>query len=86
MEDIKVKYSELQIGDIIYWYGALVRIISINRVNTDKGSCTYFEIEPYNDESIKILGKFYAHGSYGGVDWLEVHKVINEGDITPLIN
>ena len=34
-----------------------------------------FDIEPVNEESIKILGKFYSKGSYGGVGCLTVEKV-----------
>lgn len=77
---ITITYADLQIGDIIYWYGALVKIIRINRFKANEVSCekdcTYFEIEPVNEETIKILGTFYSHGSYGGIDTLTVYKVI----------
>lgn len=79
---MKVKYSELKVNDVIMWYGAKVRITKINRIKrvlnakTQKEeNCTYFTIEPFDDNAVKILGSFYARGTYGGVDWLEVHKV-----------
>ena len=34
-----------------------------------------FEIEPANDEALKVLGKFYAYGNYGGVGCLELPLV-----------
>lgn len=72
MNETRKTYGELKIGDIIYWYGALVRIVKINRVNCEKEDCTYFTIEPYNVEAIRILGEFYAHGTYGGINKLSV--------------
>ena len=34
-----------------------------------------FEIEPYNDEAEQILGNFYSHGCYGGVESLTLEKL-----------
>lgn len=33
-----------------------------------------FEIEPYDDEAVTVLGDFYSHGSYGGVESLTLTK------------
>lgn len=77
-----VKYSELKIGDVIIWYGAEVVIRDINRIYREPnghfkgGNCTYFTIAPNNEKALEILGGFYAHGTYGGIDTLEVAKVI----------
>lgn len=74
-----VKYKDLQKGDVIAWYGALLRIVAITRMTRtykgEKDPCVYFTVEPFSDESIKILGRFYARGTYGGVEWLEVARV-----------
>lgn len=74
-----VKYKDLQKGDVIAWYGALLRIVAIVHImrtyKGEKDPCTYFTVEPYNDESVKILGRFYARGTYGGVDYLEVSRM-----------
>ena len=34
-----------------------------------------FDIEPADDEAERILGKFYSHGSYGGVGCLKIELV-----------
>ena len=78
----KIKYSELKTGDVIIWYGAEVVIREIHREYREPyghfkgGNCTYFTIAPNNKKAIEILGRFYAHGTYGGIDTLEVHKVV----------
>lgn len=81
MNDIKtelVNYGDLRKGDIIIWYGAAVRITNVLHVKCKCGvvlkSCTYFTIEPYNKEAVDILGDFYSHGTYGGVDGLTVER------------
>lgn len=34
-----------------------------------------FDIEPADEEAERILGKFYSHGSYGGVGCLELELI-----------
>ena len=70
------KYGELKKGDVIWWYGGKVRIIRV----WDIGESDYykgervmrFEVEPADEECVKVLGNFYSHGVYGGVEHLEV--------------
>ena len=77
-----VSYNQLKTGDIIYWYGALLDIVDVwhetreNKRLQVKQKCTYFETKEHNDESIAILGKFYCRGTYGGIDELQVCKII----------
>lgn len=77
-----VAYSDLKIGDVIIWYGAEVVIREINREyrkpfgHFKGGNCTYFTIAPNNKKALEILGRFYAHGTYGGIDELTVEKVV----------
>lgn len=69
------RYDELQVGDVINFHGANVKII-----NTKKDAETVsFEIEPADDEAIEILGEFYSHGWYSGVGYLKVWCKENEG-------
>ena len=75
-----VKYGELKKGDVVQFHGALVKIINV----VVSGFCDNeyhkgeriinFEIEPYNDEAERILGSFYSHGCYGGVESLTLVK------------
>lgn len=73
-----VNYGDLRKGDIIKWYGAEVRIINVLHVKCKCGgvlkSSTYFTIEPYNKEAVDILGDFYSHATYGGIDELTVER------------
>lgn len=73
-----VKYGDLRKGDIIKWYGATVRIIDVSHVKRECGGflrpCTYFTIEPYDIEAVELLGNFYSHGQYGGIDELRVER------------
>ena len=80
------RYDEMQVGDVVYFHGANVRIININRhPYTEKlfaDECKEvisFEIEPADDDAIEILGNFYSHGWYGGVGCLKMLYKENEG-------
>lgn len=74
------RYDEMQVGDVVYFHGANVRIINIKRrpytEEFYKNECTEtisFEIEPADDEAVEILGNFYSHGWYGGVGCLKMY-------------
>ena len=73
-----VKYGELKKNDVIWFHGAQVIIKNVECVGIchnewhDGERIINFEIEPYNDEAIKVLGNFYSHGTYGGVESLTV--------------
>lgn len=73
------KYGDLYAGDVIIWYGAIVRIVDVSRTLCKCGNtykpCTYFTIEPYNEKAVEILGDFYAYGQYGGIDTLTVPRL-----------
>lgn len=80
----KVKrYDELKVNDIIWFHGAKVRVIAVREFPYDEefykdqtDKVIYFDIESVDEEAIKILGKFYSHGTYGGVGCLEVNVVL----------
>lgn len=70
----EIRYDELRAGDVIVFYGAKERVVEVR----DDGESEYykgervirFDLEPYDDEAVKLLGKFYSHGTYGGVGFL----------------
>lgn len=72
------RYDELKCGDVINWYGAKERIVKI--IEYPPTSNEYYQnekvinftVEPVDDEAVKILGKFYSHGTYGGIGCLPV--------------
>ena len=71
-----IRYDELKKNDVILFHGANVIITEItetpapaNEWYPNEKSIT-FTIKPADDEAIKTLGKFYAHGTYGGVGCL----------------
>lgn len=71
-----VRYDRLKVGDVIYWHGAKERIVSINEYPAPANEyypnekTIHFELEPVDEEAVKILGNFYSHGTYGGVGCL----------------
>ena len=76
-----VRYDELKEGDLIMFHGALERVSKVksfpapaNEYYPNEKTIS-FDLEPVNEESIKILGKFYSKGSYSGVGCLTVEKV-----------
>ena len=75
------RYDELKVNDVVRFHGADVRIKKIvehpapaNEWYPNEKTID-FEIEPANDEALKVLGKFYAYGNYGGVGCLELPLV-----------
>lgn len=76
-----VKYGELNKNDIVIFHGAQVviketRVNGICDNNYHKGEkIISFDIEPYDDEALKILGNFYAYGTYGGVESRSIWKI-----------
>ena len=78
-------YGQLQIGDVIVFHGANVKVIDMKRKpSTDKiftnGECKEvisFEIEPADDEAVEMLGNFYSHGWYGGIDSIKIPYIPN---------
>lgn len=69
------RYDELAVGDVIIFHGAKERVTEVSHHNWENkyypGEVTVrFELEPYDEEAVKILGGFYSHGGYGGVGCL----------------
>lgn len=76
-----IRYDELKVNDIVLFNGANVRITKIiecpapaNEYYPNEKTIG-FDIEPADEEAEKILGKFYSHGSYGGVGCLKIELV-----------
>ena len=76
--NMNVRYDELKVNDVVMFHGANVRIIKTkehpapaNKYFPNEKTIG-FDIEPADEEAEKILGKFYSHGSYGGVGCLEL--------------
>lgn len=80
------RYDELKAGDVIYWYGAKLRIVEIRSYPYTEelyshltSSVVRFDVEPADEEAVELLGNFYSHGTYGGVGCLVVETVPQEG-------
>ena len=75
------RYDELKVGDVIWWYGAKERVVAVREFPAPANEfypnekTIRFDIEPVDDEAVGILGKFYSHGTYGGVGCLTVELV-----------
>ena len=78
-----IRYDELKVNDVVMFHGANVRIIKVTETPAPAPASEYYpnektiacDIEPADEEAEKILGKFYSHGSYGGVGCLELELV-----------
>ena len=76
MKYTEIRYDQLRAGDIICWHGAKEQVME----TVDECESKYypgervirFTLRPYDDEAVKMLGKFYANGTYGGVGFLTV--------------
>lgn len=77
MEKI-IKYGDLKEGNIIYFYGAKLRVSNIKHMDVDGKKCTYFSTEAFDKEAVEILG-FYAKGTYGGLDILTTSLYAERG-------
>lgn len=80
------RYDELKAGDVIWWYGAKLRIVEVRSYPYTEGPYSHltsltirFDVEPADEQAVRILGKFYSHGTYGGVGCLVVETVPQEG-------
>ena len=76
-----VRYDELRVNDVILFHGANVRITKIVETPAPANEwypnekTVNFDIEPANEEAENILGKFYSHGTYGGVGCLTAELI-----------
>ena len=76
-----VRYDELKVNDIIRFHGANLRITAVrewpapaNQYYPNEKTIN-FDVEPADDEAVRIMGKFYSHGTYGGVGCLTTELV-----------
>ena len=77
MKYTEKRYDELEKGNVIFFYGAKVKLVDVRQYPYKeefyKGQTDVvvnFDIEPVDEQAIKILGKGYAYGCYGGVGCL----------------
>ena len=81
---MKVRYDELKVNDIIRFHGANVKIVKYSESPAPANKwypnekTISFDIEPADDDAIKILGGYYSHGTYGGVGCLEAFLVYRD--------
>lgn len=79
-----IRYDELKVNDIVLFHGTNIRITKITEQPAPANEyypnekTIGFDIEPADDEAERILGKFYSHGSYGGVGCLKIELVKRE--------
>lgn len=67
--ETKIKtYNELKVNDGIFWYGMKAIITDVNHFD----NTVIFGIKPLNEKEEQIMGKFYAHGHYGGLGTLRI--------------
>ena len=76
-----IRYDEIKVNDIVKFHGADVKIVKVvehpapaNEWYPNEKTID-FTIEPANEEALKVLGSFYAHGTYGGVGCLGITLV-----------
>ena len=76
-----IRYDELKVNDIIRFHGANLRIVKLSETPAPANEyypnekTISFSVEPADKQAEKIIGKFYAHGEYGGVGCLEIFLV-----------
>ena len=75
----EIRYDELRAGDVIYWSGVkeiVEETIDEGESNNFPGERVIrFKLMPFDEESERLLGKFYSHGTYGGVGFLRVDLI-----------
>ena len=78
---MKIIYDELKVNDVVLFHGANLRIKTVTEQPAPANEyypnekTIGFDVEPADKEAENILGKFYSHGSYGGVGCLEIELV-----------
>lgn len=74
-----IEYKSLRAGFIIHFHGANLRVTAVRNDGPSEyypGEDVYsFDVEPADEEAIKLLGNFYSHGTYGGVGFLTTELV-----------
>lgn len=76
-----IRYDEIKKNDVIKFHGANVRVVKVAETPAPANKwypnekTMRFDIEPADGAAEKILGKFYSHGTYGGVGCLTIELV-----------
>lgn len=76
-----IRYDELRKNDVILFHGAKLRITEIHETPAPANEwypnekTISFTVEPADKSAVKILGNYYAHGTYGGVGCLEIRVI-----------
>ena len=74
---IKKTYGELNPNDVIFFHGALLILVDVWCFESNDGKTVIrFKTRPYNDNAVKLLGAFYANGTYGGISSLPIECYI----------
>lgn len=86
-----IRYDEIRVGDVVRFYGANVKVVAVrewpapaNEYYPEEKTIN-FDVVPAEDgdtehDAIQLLGKFYSHGTYGGVGCLTIGLVRREGE------
>lgn len=74
----KIRYDELQAGDVVLFRGSKVKIIAVNTKPAPDApgeKDVSFTIAPADDEVEKFIGKFYSHGRYCSIGSHSIYLV-----------
>ena len=69
MKTREIRYDELKVNDVILFHSAKVRIVDVKQylpTDATEDIVVRFTIAPYDEQAVKVLGSFYANGTYGG--------------------
>lgn len=78
---MKIRYDELNVNDVIRFHGADVRVTNLTEAPAPANEwypnekTISFDVEPADSDAETTLGKFYSHGTYGGVGCLEIELI-----------
>ena len=78
---MKIRYDEIKKNDVVLFHGANLRITKITETPAPANKwypnekTISFTVEPADEQAEKTLGRFYSHGTYGGVGCLEIELV-----------
>lgn len=76
------RYDELEKGDVIMFHGAKLELVDVRIDKPAPANECYpnecvirFDTKPFDKAAVKVLGNFYANGTYGGVGCLTVEVI-----------
>ena len=75
----KIRYDELQAGDVILFRGAKVKVLTVDikpeTENHPGEKYVSFTLAPADAEAEKFLGKFYSRGRYSSIGSRSIYLV-----------